>query len=163
MPDLIIDSKLPDNAVLCQIGTVALEWSWLESLANEFLVKICSADPGAMYVITQNTSNSTVMKWLCTLVEVKLSPPESRDVVLDLLKEIDLVREERNSVVHGLWRAGDHEGFAHANSLKWSRGEVIRDEMWSIADFDELIDHIRLLQGRMANVMIKMGFLSPIR
>jgi len=159
MPDAILGLPECDATIYERIGRIASEWSWVESLLAEMLSHFCRADAGAMYVITQNVSSSTVSSWLKTLTEIRISDLQSRSVILDLLNEIDHVRAERNTVVHGLWSGYEAPGFGIVRTMRWDRAEVARTEMHSIADLDALIAHIRSIQLGLGNLGIRMGFL----
>jgi hypothetical protein len=163
MPHPIIADTLPDPEILARIGEVAVEWSYLESVTNDFLAFLCEADLGAFYVVTQNTSNSSITNWIKTLVEVRVQDPDPQKIILDTIIDIDETRMDRNTVVHGLWNTGTQPGFAHCQTLRWARAEVAKDEMWSLADFDELIDHIRQLQGSIVAIRrnIKINKVIP--
>jgi hypothetical protein len=110
-----------------------------------------------MYVITQNVSNSTVSGWLATLIQVASKDAESAKVPLDLIKEIDLARTQRNTVVHGTWRAGDAPGFAYVTTIRWDRQEVARDSLWSVADFDDLVSELHDLLIRLFEFCYEIG------
>ena len=163
MPHPIIDGDLPDNEILARIGTVTAEWQWLESLMAEFLSKICQADPGSMYVITQKAGAANLVSWIKTLVEVRFDPPDFRKVILDLFEEIDTARLERNTVVHGLWYKGHEPGFGLTQTVSWTRAEVAKDEVWTLGDLDELIDEIKTLQGGLGNLMLRLGFPQHVK
>ncbi len=94
-----------DETILNRIGRVTTEWAWVERLMGELLAYMCKADASRMYVITQNVSSSAVNGWLATLSPIVFQrQPDRLSVVVDLLKDIDLARNERNDVVHGSWR-----------------------------------------------------------
>lgn len=160
MPDPILGVIPPDPTIYAKIGEVASEWTFIETILSEFLSHMCHADPGAMYVITQTVASASVVTWCRRLVEIQVKDPQSRDVILNLLKEIDAARAERNTIVHGNWEAGDAPGFARVKTFRWDRQEVARDELRSIADFDGFLADLLLLQLQLANLGIKMGFLK---
>ncbi len=111
-----------------------------------------------MYVMTQNVSNSTVTDWRRTIGQIKLSQPDAFEVLKDLLLEVDAARTERKTVVHGTWLGHTEDGFAIVNTFKWERAEVSKDELYSIADLDDLIKQMEDLQLRLADFGIQMGF-----
>lgn len=159
MPAPIIGAQSVDNEVYIRIGRVAAEWSYVEMLLSEMLAHFCHADPGSMYVITQDVSIASVTSWLRTLTEIQVKEPGSRKVLIDLLNEIDDVRARRNIVVHGAWSGHDTPGFAFVSTIRWSRSEVARSEMWSTDDFGDLLVDMADLQTRLAALGIGMGFL----
>jgi hypothetical protein len=161
MPDPVIDAAPPDDQILIRIGTVATEWSWVESLTAEFLAHLLQADPGAMYVITQSAANSAITNWVKTLIEIRFKDHDATGILLNLFKEIEDARLERNTIIHGLWHADPQPGFAHVGTFRWTREEVARDEMWSTHDLDDFIEHVRLLQRQLGNLGLRLGFLKP--
>lgn len=160
MPHPLINNVFPDESIMSRIGTVAAEWSIIESLLEQLLAPLCGAQLGAMFVITRNSSSSSMVKWIKTLVDAKVDPPELAKRLDDVLTDIDIARDERNIVVHGVWVAANSPGFGTVQTIKFSRSEILRDELWSLADFDELIDHIIDLQGSIAEILFEMGILT---
>lgn len=158
MPDPIFAVTPPDKEIYERIGMVASEWSWVESLLGEFLSNLCRADPGAMYVITQSVSTATITDWLKTLIQIKFEDDNSRKVVLDLLNEIDTTRGERNTVVHGLWRGHGTPGFAWVRTARWDRSEVVKEELWSNADLDDLVVDIQQKALDLGKIGVQLGF-----
>ncbi len=152
-----------DETILNRIGRVTTEWAWVERLMGELLAYMCKADASRMYVITQNVSSSAVSGWLSTLSPIVFqSQPDRLSVVVDLLKDIDLARNERNDVVHGSWRGASSAGFAHVVTTKWDRQKVFKDAMWSVADFDELIADINGLIYRLFDFCSDVGAIRTL-
>lgn len=149
----------PGPEIYQRIGTVAAEWAWLEMLLAEMLAHFCHAQPGAMYVITQNVSAASIIGWLRTLTHIQVKDANTLAVVLDLLNEVDDVRNDRNTIVHGTWRAADDPGFAWCQTFSWERKEVARSELWSVADLDDVINDLCRAQLMLANLGVRMGFL----
>lgn len=160
MPHAILSHSEPEHDILKLIGTVATEWSWIEMLQNEMLSFFCSSDPGAMYVITQNVSAATVTGWLRTLAQIKIKDEGTLKVLNELLSQVDAVRAERNTVIHGHWTPHTEPGFAFVQTFKWERTEVAKTEMWSSADLFDLVSEIHTLQLQLANLGILWGYLK---
>jgi hypothetical protein len=160
MPNPILGATAPDTEIYTRIGKVAAEWAWIEILLAEMLAHSCHADPGAMYVITQNVSAATITDWLRTLTQIQIKDAPSATVILNLLNEIDDARGERNTIVHGTWFAADEPGFAWLQTFKWERQEVARSELWSTGDLDAVIDNLTTIQLMLSNLGITMGFLK---
>jgi hypothetical protein len=161
MPDPLFQAVPPEPAIYERVGRIAAEWSWVEMLLGETLSHFCHADPGSMYVITQNVSAATVTDWLRTLVQIKVKEDTSAKIILDLLTEIDAARAERNTVVHGVWRAHEEPGFGWVQTFRWERSEVVKNELWSLADLDAVAEDLMRLQLMLGNLGIKLGFLKP--
>jgi hypothetical protein len=160
MPHAILGTPEPDAAIYARIGRIAAEWSWLEKLLDEMLAHFCRADPGSMYVITQSAANSNVVAWLRVLTQIHIKNPETATVLIDLFNEIDAIRAERNTVVHGLWRGHADAEFATVHTLRWDRQEVARDELWSASDLDALIADVQRMQLTVGNIGLKFGFIK---
>jgi hypothetical protein len=160
MPDPVLNALPLDPAMYERIGRIASEWAYIEMLLGEALAHFCDADPGSMYVITQNVSAATVTDWLRTLVSIRVHDASWQQVILKLLKEVDAAREDRNIIVHGVWRGHETPGFGWVRTMRWERQEVTRDELWSLADIDYSIAHQESLQLGLANLGIKFGFLK---
>lgn len=161
MPNPILAAADPDLQIYTRIGKIAAEWSWVEMLLAEMMGHFCSANPGAMYVVTQNVSNATLTGWLRTLIDIRVKDADTAKVISDLLTQVDETRAERNRIVHGTWRAADDPSTAWVQTFRWDRQEVARDELWSIHDLDDLVDTIQGLQLMLGNLGLKLGFLRP--
>ncbi len=152
-----------DETILIRIGRVTTEWGWVERLMGELLAYMCKADASRMYAITQNVSNSAVNHWLSILSPIVFQRrPDRLSVVVELLKDIDLARIERNDVVHGSWRGANNPGFAHVVTTRWDRNEAFKDAMWSVADFDELIADINGLIYRLFDFCSDIGAIRTL-
>lgn len=129
-------------------------------LVAEMLAHFCQADHGSMYVITQSVGVASQTDWLRTLTQVRVKDAQTIAVVLGVLNEIDAARNERNTIVHGTWRAHTEPGHAMVQTFNWSRAEVARDELWDLQELDAVIEHIQRLQLMLGNLGLKMGFLK---
>lgn len=139
IPDPILGASDCDPGIYERIGRIATEWSWVELLLSDMLSYFCRAESGSMYVITQSVSISSIIGWLQTLVEIKVQDLQTRDTLLDLLREIDSLRTERNTAVHGIWLGGGAPVFAMVQTMRWGRAEVVKSQMNSISDLDDVI------------------------
>lgn len=155
MPHPLLDTAPPEAPIYERIGKIASEWAWVELLLAEMLARFCQADPGAMYVVTQSVSGSTMTDWLRTLTQIKVKDLTSCKAILDLLTEIDDARTERNTVVHGVWKAHQEPGFGWVQTMRWDRSEVVKTELWSLSDLDEVIEHIERIQLMLGNLASK--------
>ncbi|MEX2450433.1 MAG: hypothetical protein WD407_06215 [Rhodospirillales bacterium] len=141
MTNPILSTKDPDPQIYQRIGKIAAEWSWVEMLLSEMLAHFCRAGP-VMYVVTQRIATTTITGSLRTLADIQVKDSDAVKAILDLLAEVDIARAERNVIVHGAWRAAAEPGFAWVQTFKWSRQEVVRDELWSTSDLDAVADYI---------------------
>jgi len=161
MPHAMLNAPAPDKEIYARIGMVASEWSYVELLLDEMLSHYCQADPGSMYVITRTVANASIIGWLRTLLEIKVKDLNTRDVITDLLNDIDAAREERNVIVHGNWTAHPDPGFGWVQTFNWERAEVVRNTLCSVADLDAQIAELQRLQGELGTLGLRIGFLKP--
>ena len=125
-----------------RLGHIVTSWAVIESLQAEFLAHLLQADPGSMYIMTQNVSARTVTGWIRTMTPIHLSDQESQQRIADLLTKIDEVRADRNALVHGLWSTESTAGTVLVQTVRWERAEIVKGEIWTLADLDELIDSL---------------------
>ncbi len=160
MPHPEIGISPPDKEIYARIGMVASEWAYIEMLLDKMLAHFISAPPGTTYVITQTVGSASIVQWIRTLIDVRLrTRPENFAILTDLLNEVDGARSERNTIVHGVWRAGDVEGAAIVQTFRWDRAEVIRDEVLSPPDLDDFIEELQQIQKRLKDAGVSLGFL----
>ncbi len=125
-----------------RLGRIITQWAFVEATESEMISHLLDADPGGMYVMTQSVSGKTLTDWIRTLVPIRLSHPESQKRIKTLLTEIDEARAERNALAHGLWSTDTIPGSVAVQTVRWERSEVVKTEIWTAADLDELIDRI---------------------
>ena len=159
MPDPFLDSEPVSSEIHQRIGAVSAEWSWVEILLGEMLSFFVKADPGAMYVITNDVNGKTLVSWLRTLSDIKAKDADTLKVFKDLLNEVDDLRATRNTIVHGAWQGHGDPSVASVNTFRWSRSDVSRTEVWSVHDLDEFIGDITAAQRRLGALGVHLGFL----
>ncbi len=57
-----------------------------------------------------------------------------------MLDSADQIRAERNILVHGLWKEGHESGTAIITTIRLDRAELIKEEFWTEADLNDLIE-----------------------
>ncbi len=125
-----------------RLGRIITNWAVIDSLQTEFLAHLLQADPGSMYIMTQNVSAKTVTGWIRTMTPIHLSDQESQQRIADLLNKIDEMRADRNALVHGLWSTESTAGTVLVQTVRWERAEIVKGEIWTLADLDELVDRL---------------------
>ena len=125
-----------------RLGRIVTQWALIEATEGEIVSQLLDADPGGMYVMTQSVSGQTLTNWIRTLVPIRLTHPGSQKRINILLTEIDEARAERNALAHGLWTTDTPLGSVTVQTVRWERSEVVKTELWTAADLDELIDRI---------------------
>jgi len=151
---------LVEPELLVGLGTVVSRWSYVDMFMAEFLSFLLQANPGFMYVVTANVSASTVSDWIRTLLQARHIPNEPPEEIMSLLVDIDRIRGERNALVHGLWRP-HVTGSALVQTVRWNRSEIVKDEVVTRADLDDLITNIGEVMGKLLGLGERYGFPVP--
>jgi hypothetical protein len=162
MPNPILDAKPVSTEILALIGSVSTEWAWIEMLLAEMLAHFCSADHGSMYVITQSVSAASLTNWLRTLCQIRVNDADKISTLLKLLDDVDDVRAQRNTIIHGTWTGHEGQpGHAYVTTMKWERSEVAKTELWSSTDILDVIHDLQLLQLKLGNLGVILGYFRP--
>jgi hypothetical protein len=132
-----------DDGIMGALGAVVMLWAcvdeWLGALAGHLL----EANPGLFHVVSNNVSASTVTDWLRTLLHAHEHPDGADKADLDLLATVDGLRAERNALIHGLWQPGIESGIWTVQTIRLERAEIIKNEVVTLADLEELTIAIR--------------------
>lgn len=130
------------------LGDIVIAWSRVEGLIAELLTFLLKADPGSMYVLNQDIASSTQIKWIRVLAQQNFHPA-ALEQLNDLLSRLDVARGERNAYVHGLWGPGPTEGTAMVQTIKLDRTEVIKMELVTVSDLNELFSDIEAMSDEL--------------
>jgi hypothetical protein len=144
--------------LIAGLGMIVSQWAYVEAYEGEFLSFLTDADPGAMYTITQSVSGATLTDWLRVLSQVRFSNSNMVDNLSKLFTKIDETRADRNAFVHGLWKAGPENGTAIVQTIRWDRREVIRQELVTVADLNEIIERILEVIAELQMLAKSLGF-----
>jgi len=147
-----------DPQLLQRLGMVVSRWAYVEALEGEFLAFLAHADPGAMYVLTQSVTGATLTDWLRILAPIRLTHPDTTERLKALFTRIDETRSERNVLVHGLCRPGPEPGTLLTQTVKWERAEVVREELMTAPDLDDLIQRIHEIAAELIFLGKRLGF-----
>ncbi len=157
MPDLtptVIDPALSER-----LGQIVIRWSVVEDWLSLLLSALVNADPGGMAVVTTNVANSTVARWILTLLDVQVRKQPELQEIIDLVNRTHVLRSERNALMHGLWNPERCDlGTCLVNTAKWERSEVIREWLVTTTELDSLVDEINEWISDYAKVGRKFGF-----
>ena len=140
------------------MGDIVIAWSRVEGLIAELLTFLLKADPGSMYVLNQDVASSTQIKWIRTLAEQNFHPT-ALEQLNALLVRIDAARGERNAYVHGVWGPGPTEGTAIVQTVKLDRAEVIKAELVTPPDLNELFSDIETMSDELYANLNALGVL----
>lgn len=162
MPNPILDAKPVSTEILALIGSISTEWAWVEMLLADMLAHFCSADHGSMYVITQSVSAASLTNWLRNLCHIRVHDAEKVRTLLKLLDDVDDVRTQRNTIIHGTWTGHEGQvGHAYVTSMKWERSEVAKTELWSSSDLIDVLYDLQIIQLQLANLGVALGYFQP--
>lgn len=154
------DQPSIDERLLARLGFLITRFALLESQIGEFLSYLLEANPGLMYVITQSVSASSQVGWVRTLVEMRIEHDPSREKIIDLLDRIKSLQADRNALVHGLWSTATVAGAVIVQTVKLDRRELVKHELITTADLDELIHDVIAASQEMLKIGQNLGFLK---
>lgn len=141
------DEKLEGNISLVReklIGRLVINWSLLESSLNNLVWDFLNLDVSRGRVMT---SRMDVRNLVSTIRDLGAICAEESDFfkLSPILDEIDILREQRNLVVHGIW-AVTKRGETVSMSLKTKplEPDQLVAESFSTARLKGIIEKIRL-------------------
>jgi hypothetical protein len=132
------------------LGSFIVKWSFVEVCVSDLFVLLTRGDPGCMLVVTGTTSADTITKWIRALIEShKKTPHDLVNEINEALSEVDRIRSERNTLVHGLWVTTGPENSVIVSTANLGRNEVIRELVVTAADIRVLIDDTLEVAGKL--------------
>lgn len=147
--------------LLQRLGLVVVRWSGLEKWVSELFSFMMKASPGLMYVVTESISQNTLTGWIRTLLDIMETPPAIEAELRDVLNDIDEIRSERNALVHGLWSTTGPADSVIVQTVRLERREMVRSEVVTAADLDDLIDRMLHAHVRMLAIAKAIGMRTP--
>lgn len=145
----------PDLAA--RLGTLVIRWSVVEHWISELFSFLTKGDPGLMLIVTVNISQSTLTTWIRTLNDIYKSPGDLQQRIRDILAEVDELRGERNTLVHGIWHTGTEPNSVIVQTVKLERAEIVRDLVVTAADLNDLIERVIEVNSRLADILREIG------
>jgi len=149
-----------DEPLLTALGRLVYTWAFVEAMEGEFLAFLLNAHQGLAHVITQKVSGSTITDWLRTLASIRFEAPDVQRIGA-LMARIDEVRGDRNAYVHGLWAPGPVEGTALVTTIRWDRAEVMKRELATLNDLEEVTREALELYAEICVIGRHLGFAGP--
>ena len=146
-----------DPEMLQLLGTIVVKWSYVELFVSDLFVHLSKGEPFAMTIITSKVSQSSVSSWVITLLDFIDCPPDLTKDARDVFTEINNLRAERNTFVHGNWIAGIEPGCATVESVRLERSEVILIELMTSADFKAFLDRVQDVTIRLRSILVAFG------
>ncbi|KAF0165239.1 MAG: hypothetical protein FD157_1591 [Rhodocyclaceae bacterium] len=94
-----------------------------------------------MLAVTSTTSANTITGWIRAIIGAhKKTPHDLVNEINEALSEVDRLRAERNTLVHGLWVTIGPENSAIVQTTNLGRDEIIKELVVTAADLHELIN-----------------------
>lgn len=143
------------------LGNVVIAWARIEALLAEFLSFLLQANPGHMYVLNQDVASATQLKWIRVLSDGRFTHEGTRSNLKILFDRIDAARSERNGYVHGMWSPGPEPDTAMVQTVKLDRAEIIRSELVTRSDLDDLFRDIASMGDELDMIGIRLRFVGP--
>lgn len=130
-----------ESELLAAFGSVIHRWAYIESMQGQLLAYLLDANQALMQVVSANVSASTVTDWIRILLSAKYHEGPELERATSLLTVIDDLRSRRNALVHGLWEP-HVPGAAKVQTIRWERSEIIKHEVVTLADLNDLVAEI---------------------
>lgn len=121
------------------LGRVVVVSADIEKYLAHIFMALIDGNRGALQVVIQNVSQKTLEAWIRTLLETKKEEPLDKEL-LAILDEIQELRIERNSYIHGMWKFDSETGAGSVWSLKLERSDIIKETVVTLADLNEYIN-----------------------
>ena len=149
-----------EPALLEGLGRIVVHWAGVDALVNEFWTHLMMASRGSAYVVTANVSSATVTDWVRTLMHMRFTNENTLANLTLLLNRVDELRAERNALVHGLWTTHMTDpSTAVVQTVRWTRAEVIKHEVVTVADLNELSNDIMEMLNELSAIGLQLGFI----
>lgn len=154
MSEIEQKSRPIDPEILQQLGQFVVFWGLLESIIADLFVATVSADIGNLLVVTKSVSASTISGWIRTTIEFRHTPIEERAELTEMLNEYDLLRGERNALIHGLWGTDKSgPGTVMVQTTRLDRAIPVVDTLITARDLSDLVDATLSLYSRVRTFM----------
>ena len=127
--------------LLERLGLLVVRFALVEQTISDLFIHLTGGDPGAMVVVTSNSSQSSISNWTRTLLDIRSTPDEHElsNELREALTEADRLRGLRNDLVHGLWGTNCPPGSVCVQTVRLERNEIIKDLVVTASDLDDLI------------------------
>jgi hypothetical protein len=142
--EISLEDDPVDPELLLRLGKIVILGSQFESWLSLLLATLIKADLGGSNIVTNTLSVSAKIKCIRGLLSVRANEEAAATAkVTQLLDRADLIRTDRNELIHGEWNAtGCEPKTALINTISLERAEIIRDRLITIPDLEELIAEI---------------------
>lgn len=141
--------KLLPKDHFAAIGAIAVHWSLVELHMEIMILGLYEIDQGRGLVLTNNLSFPARMSLLRILANEgvpAIMTKEQSEELQALLKRVDDGYNDRNTIVHGLWKPTDKPGIVRRMAVR-ARGKKLLTvaEDYSAADIRAIDDRLQAI------------------
>lgn len=146
-----------DPEMLRLLGAIVVQWSYVEHFVSDLFTYMTKGVPFAMAIVTSSVNVSTLTKWITTLLDLSESPHGWESAVRETLAEVDDLRLDRNTLVHGRWIPGEEPGLALVYTIRLERSTVMKDDVTTVDDLNTLLDRINDVLLQLRSLLVTCG------
>lgn len=128
--------------ILQELGELVVRWSLVEQYVSEIFILLTEGNRALMTVVTANVSQNAITGWIRTLLDIYDLPQDLTNEIKETLDEVDELRAERNSLVHGIWSTKSEPNSALVQTVRLERREIVRELVVTAADLRELVHRV---------------------
>lgn len=140
------------------IGRTVVAWSKLEACMQDFIWYFLDLEMDRGRVITDRSDVTARIRWLRQLGQLRL-PEADFHILSPILDRIDILREDRNFIVHGTWGTSDTEPVCLSVRVTAPNPNEIVSETFSAIRMRAIIDGIERAKWDLIGLMTKLGAL----
>jgi hypothetical protein len=156
------DDQLNDSVGLIHeklIGRLVIAWSKLESTMGDFIWDLLGVEMRLGRFVTGRMDATAMIKMLRDIAPLRLSENHWHRLS-PLIDQTDIVRDDRNLIVHGLWaRTKDGTPIVISLRQKPLEADQVVSETFPYTRMRVLIGTIEALRGRILLLMYEIGTL----
>lgn len=141
-----------------KLGRFITRWALIETGLVELLTACLQSEPGMTLLLSQQVSASTLTQWVRTMSQLGNNPKEAVAELEKILDDINVLRTERNALVHGLWVTNaSGPGTVIVHTLRLHKTTPTRERLITPAELDALIQQTLELHHRLNNFLVAHG------
>jgi|SRR5579859_82322 len=154
--EIPFNAKNIDPKLMEALGRAVVMWAHVELAVSQIFIVLTGGNRAAMLVVTENTSMKNITKWIRTLIETKMHEPLDDDV-LELMDEVDCLRDERNMFAHGLWQFDIADDAATITTIKLERATILIHTVVTLADIEEFVSETVTVGNKLLEILKRVG------
>ena len=150
------ETRQIEPELLERLGLVVVRWALIEQYLSQLFMKLAECHEVYGQVITTNVSQNSISGWIRTLLDIQRIPEALENEISELLADIDEMRIERNSLVHGIWGTMGPADSVIVQTVRLDRAAIIHAIVVTSADLDDLIERVCGLYARFDSIFSKI-------